>query len=317
MTGQPFASEIAAVSWNFMVLVLQTELTPVFEEGLLERDAAMPGDRFFGLSDYEVARAIWLDPDACGIVNPAQCDAFRTLQGAIGLQRNVRKAGGNGVHGRRTFAWQSGGEAILTYEKRNVLGFSMDFAEDVSKANFSLEFTWIEGVPVADRNQYDDLARVDDFNLTLSADRPTFINFLNSNRTFFFNWQFFMRYRDGWQKGFTDEGAWSFLTTFAVATGYFQDRLTPSITAVYDIRTQSGALLTGISYRFTQNFSAAVGLANFFGKPDQVDEPIAGIAPAGNRSTSSEEDLYKSSRLGGLSIVSDRDEVWARVRYTF
>ncbi len=193
----------------------------------------------------------------------------------------------------------------------------MDFAEDYTKANFSFEFTWIEGVPVANRNEYDDLSSANDFNLTMSVDRPTFINFLNSNRTFFFNWQFFARYRDGWKKGYTDEGAWNFLTTFAVATGYFQDRLTPSFTTVYDIRTQAGAVLTGISYRFTQNFSAAVGMAFFYGKPDFVDEPLAGLAPAGNRSQARPEHLYKSRRLGGLAIVNDRDELWARIRYTF
>ena len=312
MTGQPWSSEMAAVSWNMLVLLVSQDLNEPFADAIAARDASGSP-----LTDYDVARQVWLDPDSCSIVQPALCDTFRTLQGAIGLQRNVRKAGGNGTHGRRTFAWQSGGEAILTYEKRNVLGFSADFAEDVTKANFSLEFTWIEGVPVADRNQYDDLASADDFNLTLSVDRPTFINFLNSNRTFFFNWQFFSRYREGWRKGFTDEGAWSFLTTFAVSTGYFQDRLSPSIVNVYDITTQSGAILTSISYRFTQNFSAAMGLAYFYGKPDQIDEPIAGIAPAGNRSTAAQDDIYKSRREGGLAIVRDRDEIWASLRYTF
>jgi hypothetical protein len=314
MTGQPWASEMAAVSWNLMVLIVQLEQQVVFDE---QSPIACPAGDPGATCRYELAREIFLNPDHCSFTAPELCETFRTLQGTIGLQRNVRKAGGNGAHGRRTFVWQSGGEVMLTYKKRNVLGFSMDFAEDVTKANFSFEFTYIDGVPVANRNQYDDYSEARDFNLTLSADRPTFINFLNSNRTFFFNWQFFMRYRDGWERGYTDEGAWSFLTTFAVATGYFQDRLTPSITTVYDVRTQSGALLTGISYRFTQNFSAAVGMAYFYGKPDQVDEQLAGVAPASNRNFNPPDDLYKSRREGGLAIVKDRDEVWAQIRYTF
>jgi hypothetical protein len=316
MTGQPFSSEMAALSWNFLAFLViqdgQTILTDRQEDCLTN-----PTDPFCSLTAYEQAREVFLDPDACSFVQPALCDTFRTLQGAVGLQRNVRKSGGNGVHGRRTFTWQSGGEAILTYNKRNVLGFSMDFAEDVSKANFSFEFTWIEGVQVANRNQYDDLDTVNDFNLTMSVDRPTFINFLNANRTFFFNWQVFVGYRQGWEKGMTTEGAWSMLTTFTVGTAYFQDRLSPNITSVYDVQTQSGAILTGISYRFTQNFSAAVGMAFFYGKPDFVDEPIAGFGPAGNRSQADADHLYKSGREGGLAIVRDRDEMWARIRYTF
>jgi hypothetical protein len=325
MTGQPWSSEMAAVSWNFMVLLIQQELTPTYDAAALAACGPVPDTvtEAYRECAYPVAREIFLPDDIasingeCNLLNPALCDTWRTLQGAIGLQRNVRRAGGNGSHGRRTFVWQSGGEAVLSYNKRNVLGFSMDFAEDVSKSNFSFEFTWIEGLVVGNNNEYDGLSQANDFNLTMSADRPTFINFLNSNRTFFFNWQLFVRYREGWEKGFGDEGPWSFLTTFAASTAYFQDRLAPSAVVVYDIGTQSGAFLPQISYRFTQNFSAAFGMAYFFGKPDYTDQPLTGIAPAGNASDRDSDHLYKSRRNGGLAIVSDRDEIWARIRYTF
>jgi len=321
MTGQPFASEIAAVSWNFMVALIQLELTPIlFERRTAQVEgcagnaaclAALP-------SDYDVAREIFMDPGACSFVNPAYCGTFRTLMGAAGLQRNVRKAGGNGVHGRRTFLWQSGGEAVISYEKRNVLGFAMDFAEDRTKSNWGFEFTWIEGEPVGHNLRYNALEKADNFNLTISADRPTFINFLNSNRTFFFNWQFFMNYREGWTKAHGNEGPWDFTTTFAVFTGFFQDRLGPSAVVLYNIPTQSGAFLPSISYRFSDRFSAAVGMAFFFGKPDYVDEGLVNLAPASNRSTSDADHLYKVQREGGIgALVRDRDEIFARVRYTF
>ena len=335
MTGQPFASEMAALSWNFLALLVQQDGQVIFEEQLealgIPLDCtdiganprpptlahcSLPPDERDEIV-YEIARGVFLNPEACSFVQPALCETFRTLQGAIGLQRNIRRAGGNGNHGRRTFTWQSGGEAYLTYNKRNVLGFSMDFAEDLSKANFNFEFTWIEGVEVANNLEYDGISRTDEFNLSVSVDRPTFINFLNANRTFFFNAQFFARYRSDWEKGYTDEGAWSFVGTFTVATAYFQDRLTPAFTTVYDVRTQSGAFLSSISYRFTENFSAQVGGAWFFGKPDQTDEQLAGFQPAGNRNAQSLEDLYKVRRQGGLSIIRERDEVFFRLRYAF
>ena len=58
------------------------------------------------------------------------------------------RAGGNGRFGRRDFQWHDGTPLAVRFEKRNVLGFSMDFAEDVTKSNWSLEATWIEGAAV-------------------------------------------------------------------------------------------------------------------------------------------------------------------------
>ena len=80
--------------------------------------------------------------------------------------------------------------------------------------------------------------RSDDYNMTLSIDRPTFINFLNANRTFFFNAQFFFQYRDGYKKSFGGNGPWNLLGTFAILAGFFQDRLLPSVVFVYDVQSR-------------------------------------------------------------------------------
>ena len=56
--------------------------------------------------------------------------------------------------------------------------------------------TWINGVPRARSDTYSGVMDADDYNVTLSIDRPTFVNFLNANRTFFFNTQWFFSYRD-------------------------------------------------------------------------------------------------------------------------
>ena len=70
------------------------------------------------------------------------------VPGAYALSR-MGGAGGNGTFGRRTMQWQSGGEVYLSYEKRNVLGFSMDFAEDFTKSNWEeLDYPEWQWVPV-------------------------------------------------------------------------------------------------------------------------------------------------------------------------
>ena len=51
-------------------------------------------------------------------------------------------------------------------------------------------------------------------------------------------------------------GSISILVTAAVSTGYFQDRLLPSLIMVYDANSKPGAAIHSTTYRFTQNFSA-------------------------------------------------------------
>ena len=82
------------------------------------------------------------------------------------------------------------------------------------------------------------------YNLTISGDRPTFINFLNQNRTFFFNTQWFFRYRD--YQGATDR--WDLLGTFTILAGYFQDRLLPSLVFVHDFASTSGGRVSATGH---------------------------------------------------------------------
>ena len=255
-----------------------------------------------------------LGRERCTYVTPHYCGLVQALSGVAGQKRNVLRAGGNGRFGRRTMQWQSGSEISLAYDRRNVLGFSMDFAEDYTKSNWSMEFTWIGGRPFADADSYDFNTEIDEFNLTVSVDRPTFINFLNANRTLFFNSQWFFQYRSGYRDSFSSIGPWNVLATFAVFTGYFQDRLNPTLVFVWDFRSRSGGALPQINYRFSENFSITVGASIFTGEQDLVTMPVNEIGPA---STRSGPNAYMNGSDPGLALVRDRDEVFMSLRYTF
>ena len=223
------------------------------------------------------------------------------------------RAAGNGRFGRRDFQWHEGAPLTLKFAKANVLGFSTDFAEDWSKSNWSAELTWVNDLPFADADEEDGLRDVDTYNLTISVDRPTFVNFLNANRTFFVNSQVFIQYVDGYRKSFPSNGPWNVLGTLTVATGYFQDRLLPSVTFVYDRRSNSGAVLPQVTYRFTENFSATFGVSGFFGRVQRKTMSL--VPPAsGNRVTPGGYFDYVEN---GLSVVRDRDEAYLRIKYTF
>jgi hypothetical protein len=189
----------------------------------------------------------------------------------------------------------------------------MDFAEDFTKSNWGMEFTWIEGLPFTNHDKFENTSLADTYNLTLSVDRPTFVNFLNQNRTLFINSQWFFQYVNGYERGFTSNGPWNVLATFTVSTGYFQDRLLPSVTLVYDFGSTSGGILPEITYSFTANFSASVGLAGFWGSFQKRVAPLYenALDPRVGRGD------YRSFVENGLSAIRERDELWLRIRYTF
>jgi hypothetical protein len=255
-----------------------------------------------------------LGTERCTFITPQYCNLVQAVFSIAGQQKNVLRAGGGNGFGRRTVQWQSGGEIYLSYAKRNVLGFSMDFAEDYSKSSWGLEFTWIEGVPRIDNSSYLGTTESDDFNLTVSIDRPTFINFLNANRTFFINTQWFFQYRANYNDGMPANGPFNVLATLAFFTGYYQDRLNPSMIFVWDFMSSSGAALPQINYRFSESFSVTLGASLFMGGQQLVEMPVNGIAPAGPRAGSN---AYMDGFEPGLAVVRDRDEVWMTLRYTF
>jgi hypothetical protein len=190
----------------------------------------------------------------------------------------------------------------------------MDFAEDTTKSNWSLETTWVNDVLYSDNNQPDGLTEVDLYNLTVSVDRPTFVNFLNANRTFFINSQWFFQYIAGFQQGFTSGGPYSVLATLSIDTGYFDDRLLPGMTFVYDVRSNSGGWLPQVQYRYSANFSVTFGMALFFGRFSPKVRPLD--SPGGPPYAVG-RDKERTFVENGLSAIRDRDEVYLRIRYTF
>jgi len=286
---QQFQNEMAGLSWNFLLVTISQD--PGFD------------------ADQPTAAG------RCSFLMPQLCENVQGLLRLSGITRPDIRAGGNGTFGRRAFQWHNGGEVVLRFEKRNVLGFAMDTAVDVLKANFSTELTWIHGLPRGSVDARDGIIRVDQYNLTISADRPTFINFLNANRTFFFNTQWFFQYIEDWDPGATGNGPWNVLATFSVSTGYHQDRLLPSLTLVYDFASVSGAALPQLTYRYNERFSVSVGAAIFMGRAELADMAINPIALQNRVQT--DPDRYKNQEENGLSPVRDRDEVFLRLRYTF
>jgi hypothetical protein len=293
-TKQPFRSEMAALSWNALM-------------GFVAFSAAPEVD----ISTFDVFDV--MRTDGCSFRKVQFCGAVQSLWQVTGVRRNDVKAGGNGTFGRRDFVWHGGRDLLLRYQKYNVLGFSMDFAEDATKSNWGVEFTWEDDVFEGDNDVRLGVTPVNRYNLTISMDRPTFINFLNANRTFFINTQWFFQYVQGYHRSFTGNGPLNVLAVLTVNTGYWNDRLQPALTLVYDFGSNSGAAIPQVTYRYSSDFQVTFGIAVFTGR----EEPRRMALVPTTLSARVGRHAYKDFVENGLSAVRDRDEVFLRVRYTF
>jgi hypothetical protein len=261
------------------------------------------------------------DPDPafpnCSLATPLNCPTVQDFLSVTATTRPDVRAGGNGRFGRRDFAWAGAGELLLEYEKVNTLGFAADFPEDYTSTNWGLEFTWTPKKTFATSETFTRIDKSDRYALTVSIDRPTFIHFLNDSRTFFFNMQWFFEYMPGYvggrsnQRGFETNGPWTQLGTFTIQTGYFQDRLQPALTFVYDVQSASGGIVFQNTFRFSANLSLTFGVNNFFGRPQSWYNPISlGALGESNQS-------WQREKFERLNAVRERDEVFMRLRYTF
>ncbi len=275
-----FRSEMAAVSFNAMQAIAVL--------GIAEGDTA------------------------CNLLDVSTCAAVRAFVALTGSQRPELRSGGNGAYGRRDFTWHGGGQALIRYDRRNVFGVSFDFPEDRTKSNWSFEFTWVEDQTFASNTSEDLLQKADVLNLTISADRPTFVNFLNANRTIFLNSQVFFRYIPDHDSSFDTNGPLSILATLAIVTGYYQDRLLPALVLVHDFWSASGGAIFQTTYRINEAFSITAGLLAFYGKPENNRIPRH---PIQLFDTQTEFDV--GTRFDGLSAISERDEIFLTLRYTF
>ncbi len=330
-TNQLFTSEMAAVSWNLGVLLatlsspldLDDDDIPDVRDPMFDPAGLPARANPFFVSASAVTNADEFDPsilptndqflDHCSVRKIQLCSSIRAIFSVSGLRRNDIQAGGNGSFGRRDFIWHGGTPVILRYQRRNVLGVSMDFAEDFTKSNWGMEFTWIEGVPQVNNDEFDGITDVNTFNLTISVDRPTFINFLNPGRTFFFNSQWFIQWVDGYENSFAGNGPLNILGTFTVLSGWYQDRLLVAFTAVQDFEGKGGGLLPTVTYRFNESFSASFGILTFWGR-QQEGRMALNPTVLQNRVGKT---AYKDFTENLLSLVRDRDEAFVRIRHTF
>jgi hypothetical protein len=310
-TAQLFQNELAAFSWNFL------QFLAISSCDLRSKD--LDG------KDHQAAGALAADPECflptapyapgrCSLSTPQLCANVKSFLAAVGVTRNTVRAAGNERFGRRTFIWHSGGEVVLRYDQHNVLGFATDFAEDHTQTAWGIEMTWIDGVPYANADEPSGRSDTDELNFAISVDRPTFVRFLNADRPVLFNMQWFLTYLPDYERGYTANGPVNAFFTFAVTTGFDQDRVIPQLLTVYEFASRSGGVLPSVEYRFTDSLSFTVGMLYFFGRTELSDMAVQEVSPVINRTG---PNAYRQPVENGFSGVRKRDEVFVKLRWSF
>jgi hypothetical protein len=297
---------------------------PVSDDSIL-CGTGLPGDFFQNAAQFAPYNSVELEkmfaafPDGLPARSPLDCASVVGLIGSTTQTLPFKRAGGDGTFGRRTFAWHGGQQVALRYQKTNVLGFSLDFAEDYTKTSWGVEFSWMSNHLFGNTKTVSGLSEMDQYVMSVSIDRPTFFNYLNPNRSFFLNTQFFVRYFTNYEGGSRNrdgnygvaDGPWSGTVTFSLFTGYFQDRLNPRATLVWETGVNGGAALIGVGYRFSGNFSAAVGYNSFWGDGPTVQRayfPASGGYGDNN---------HYGAGNRGFSAVTNREELSVNLRYAW
>ncbi|HKA13698.1 MAG TPA: DUF1302 family protein [Myxococcota bacterium] len=310
-TAQLFQNELAAFSDNFLAFlaISSCDLRSKDLDGKdhnAEGALAADPECFLPTAPYQ--------PGRCSLSTPQLCKNVKNFLAAVGVTRNTVRAAGNERFGRRTFIWHSGGEVVLRYDQHNVLGFATDFAEDHTQTSWGFEFTWVEGVPYSDADALNGISNTDELNFAVSVDRPTFIRFVNADRPVLFNTQWFVTYLSDYRHGFTANGPVNAFFTFAMSTGYYQDRLIPQLLTVYEFASRSGGVLPSLEYRFTDSLSITGGMLYFFGRTELSEMAVREVSPVINRAG---PHAYRQPVENGFSGIRKRDEVFVKLRWTF
>jgi hypothetical protein len=310
-TAQLFQNELAAFSYNFLqfLAISSCDLHTKDLDGK-DHDAngalAADPECFLPTAPYQ--------PGRCSLSTPQLCANVKNFLAAVGVTRNTLRAAGNERFGRRTFIWQSGGEVVLRYDRHNVLGFATDFAEDRTQTSWGVEFTWVDGVPYADADAPSGISNSDELNFAVSVDRPTFLRFVNADRPVLFNTQWFMSYLPDYRNGFTVNGPVNVFFSFAMSTGYYQDRLIPQLLTVYEFASRSGGVLPSVEYRLTDSLSVTAGVLYFFGRTELSDMALQEVSPVINRTG---PNAYRQPIENGFSGIRKRDEIFLKLRWSF
>lgn len=220
-----------------------------------------------------------------------------------------------------------GGQTDIQYKRSNTTGLSFDWFESHTGTVFRVESSITLDELVNNTHKANWIDESDVMRWSIGIDRPTWIKWLNKDRTFFLSAQLF----DTWyldhegtkHTGFyTDEH--NFITTFFFIANYMRDRVTPIGAIVWEEASNSWVALLNAEWKMDNHWSIKSGFYTIWGGNENFRHdsgPFSTfVVPFG--ATGAANDTYaQQSVFGaaheGIGALRDNDEVFFQLKYQF
>ena len=223
----------------------------------------------------------------------------------------------------------------IAFPRILLLGGSSDFYIDSIKSAFRVEFAWTNGEEFANTARPRLFSESDVIRYVVGWDRPTFIPFLNKNRSFLISAQVFGQHLLNYEKhdgpfgpvGIPD---WqeNWVGTLLFQGFYKNDTVQPRIIMAYDVRARAGAVAPQVDWLISDNWRMVVGANIKVGKGRQAFDdnrsavPYNGITALGGPPVGGSAGLggfepLGRFRSGPIGMAQQEDEIQISLRYRF
>ena len=212
-----------------------------------------------------------------------------------------------------------GGSLAARYRKQNTLGLSVDWYEPTTGFVIRTETSWTANALLIDTTKPDLLADGNIYRYVIGIDRPTFIRWLNPNRSFFLSLQAFGTHipdvhagRYGNPNGAND----NFIFTFFVQNQFMRDQLVYLLFGAFGTTGVDGTTGGNVEYLITNNWSVQLGATAFLGSRREHDLSTFARFTTDGRPFSETGFGIGHMQAGG-SERNQMNEFWGRIRYRF
>ena len=216
-----------------------------------------------------------------------------------------------------------GGQTDIQYQQADTTGLSFDYFESYTGTVLRVESSWTLHELVNNTRKANWIDHSDVMRWSIGIDRPTWIKWLNKDRTFFLSAQLF----DTWywdHEGdkhtgyFTDTH--NFISTFFFIANYLRDTLTPIGFVVWEEASNSWVAGLSTEWKMNNHWSVKGGFNTIWGGTGNFRHdsgPFRSFVVAGaNGNDPFQESVFGVAREG-IGGLRNNDELFMQLKYQF
>jgi hypothetical protein len=218
----------------------------------------------------------------------------------------------------------AGGQTSIVYKQAHTVGLAMDYFESHSGVVMRIESSWTFDEIYNNTMRSDWVDEGDVMRFSLGFDRPTFIPFLNKDRTFFLSLQIF----DTWywdHEGdkntgmFVDEHNW--ITTFFFIGNYMRDKVKPIGFYVWEEASNSHVAGFNVEWLIDNHWSIKSGFHLIWGGDRNTTHDTGPFTNYITEGSNGLQNPFVTSVFGpgrqGIGSVRNYDELTFELKYQF